>query len=68
MEFEGKRIDPDNLTSDKIKKFPDEKIAKYIREGIEDEGMPAFGEKLSEDQIKAIISYIRTDLQKTPAS
>ena len=64
VEIDGKKINPDNLTSDKIKKFPDEKIARYIREGVEDEGMPAFKDKLTEEQISAIVAYVRTDLQK----
>ena len=68
IEFEGKKINPDNLTNDKAKRLSDEKIAKTIREGVEDDGMPAFKDKLNDDQIKAIISYIRSDLQKMPAS
>jgi len=68
MEFEGKKINPDNLTSDKAKRLSDEKIANTIREGVEDDGMPAFKDKLKDDQIKAIISYIRSDLQKIPVS
>lgn len=63
IEIEGKRIKPDNLISSKIKSFSDEKIAGYIRKGIPDEGMPAFKDKLTEDQIREIVSYIRTDLQ-----
>lgn len=66
MEFEGKRINPDNLTSDKLKKAPDDKIADTVREGVEDDGMPAFADKLSDSQINAIIGYIRSDLQKLP--
>ncbi|MER3633248.1 MAG: hypothetical protein C4325_14720, partial [Blastocatellia bacterium] len=38
--IEGKTIKPDNLTSEKIKKFDDAKIYKYIYDGVEDEGMP----------------------------
>jgi mono/diheme cytochrome c family protein len=65
--FEGKTLDPDDLTSDKIKKFSDEKISGYIINGVVDEGMPAFKDKLSEAQVKEIVAYIRTDLQKMPA-
>ena len=63
-EIEGKKIKPDNLTSDKIKAFSDEKIAGYIKDGVPDEGMPAFKDRLSEEQIAAVIGYIRTELQK----
>jgi mono/diheme cytochrome c family protein len=65
--IEGKKIKPDNLTSDKIKGFSDEKIIGYVTNGVEDEGMPAFKDKLSADEIKAVVAYVRSDLQKMPA-
>lgn len=68
MEFEGKTINPDNLTSAKAKKLSDDKIANIVKEGVEDDGMPSFKDKLTDEQINAIISYIRSDLQKVPAS
>ena len=46
--IDGKSIDPEDLTSEKIKTFPDDKMYRYIHNGIEDEGMPAFNDKLSE--------------------
>jgi len=64
MEIEGKQIDPDDLTSSKIKAFSDEKIRGYIVNGVEDEGMPAFKDKLNETQIREIISYVRSEIQK----
>ncbi|MGI8670127.1 MAG: c-type cytochrome [Aridibacter sp.] len=64
VEIEGKTLDADNLISDKMKKMPDEKYIKYITNGIPDEGMPAFKDVLSEDEIKAVIKYIREELQK----
>jgi mono/diheme cytochrome c family protein len=63
--IEGKTINPDDLTSDKIKKFTDEKISGYIMNGVEDEGMPAFKDKLAEAQIREIVSYVRRGIQKT---
>jgi mono/diheme cytochrome c family protein len=66
MEFEGKQISPENLIANKFKRASDEKIESYIRDGVEDEGMPAFEGKLSNGEIKAIIRFIRTDLQKMP--
>jgi mono/diheme cytochrome c family protein len=65
--IEGKKLKPDNLTSDKIKGFSDEKIIGYVTNGVEDEGMPAFKDKLSADEIKAVVAYVRSDLQKMPA-
>lgn len=66
--IEGKSIDPDDLTSDKIKKMDDARIAKYIHDGIEDEGMPAFKDKLTEAQIVEVVKYVRTGIQKMPVS
>ena len=68
MTIEGKTLNVDNLTSDKIKKFDDAKIAKYIHDGVEDEGMPAFKDKLTEAEIREVVSYVRTGIQKMPAN
>lgn len=62
--IEGKTINPDNLTTDKMKKMADAKYVDYIENGVPDEGMPAFKDKLSDEEIKTVISYIRTELQK----
>ncbi|MEO5858534.1 MAG: cytochrome c [Pyrinomonadaceae bacterium] len=67
MTIEGRTIKPDNLTSDEIKKFSDEKIAGYIVNGVVDDGMPAFKDKLSEAQIREIVTYVRRGIQKAPA-
>ena len=68
MEFEGKKLKPDDLTSAKIKGFTDEKIIGYIVKGVEDEGMPAFGGKLSEGEMRDVVKFIRVELQKMPKS
>lgn len=64
MQVRGKEIDPADLTTDKVKKLSDEKFARYIKNGFPDDGMPAFKDKLNDEQITAIIKYIRTELQK----
>ena len=64
--IEGKSINPDDLTSEKIKNFTDEKIYGYVLNGIEDEGMPAFENKLSEAEIREVVRYLRADIQKLP--
>ncbi len=64
VEIEGKKLDPDDLTSDKIKKFSDEKILGYIMNGVIDEGMPAFKDKLSEAEMRDVVRYIRTQFHK----
>ena len=68
VEIEGKKINPDDLTSDKIKGFSDEKILGYIMNGIEDEGMPAFKGKLSEGEMRDVVKFIRVELQKMPTA
>ncbi len=62
--IDGKTLKADNLTSDNIKKDDDAEIIEHITEGIPDEGMPAFKDRLSEEQIKTVVKYIRADLQK----
>jgi mono/diheme cytochrome c family protein len=64
--IEGKTLDPEDLTSAKLKKFSDEKILGYIANGIEDEGMPAFKGKLSEGEMRDVLKFIRVELQKMP--
>jgi cytochrome c6 len=65
-EIEGKKIDPDDLTSEKIKAFSDEKILGYIMNGVEDEGMPAFKGRLSEAEMRDVVKYVRSELQGMP--
>lgn len=66
-EIEGKKIKAENLVTDKMKNWPDDRFFKVIDEGIEDEGMPAFGDRLSDDEMRAVISYVRVGLQKKEA-
>src|SRR5687767_5954559 len=46
---EGKTINPEDLTKDKFKTATDDKLIGYVTNGIEDEGMPAFKDKLNAD-------------------
>lgn len=64
VEIEGRTISPDDLTTQKMKDMPDDKMHRYIFDGIADEGMPAFKEKLSEAEIREVVRYIRAELQK----
>ena len=61
---DGRKMKPDNLTDDRRKKLSDEKYLKAMVEGIEDEGMPSFKDKLSEAQMREVVRYIRVALQK----
>jgi mono/diheme cytochrome c family protein len=65
--IEGKKLNPDDLTSAKVKGFDDAKILRYIMNGVPDEGMPAFKDTLSEAEMRDVLKFIRVDLQKMPA-
>jgi mono/diheme cytochrome c family protein len=62
--IDGKTLKPDNLVNDRKKAAPDDKFHAWIANGVPDEGMPAFKEKLNDQQIAEIVQYIRTGLQK----
>ena len=64
--IEGKKLNPDDLSSAKIKGFSDEKIIGYIMNGVVDDGMPAFKDKLSEGEMRDVVKYIRATIQKMP--
>jgi Cytochrome c, mono- and diheme variants len=61
---DGRKMKPDNLTDDRRKKLSDDKYVKTMVEGVEDEGMPSFKDKLTQDQMREIVKYIRVALQK----
>lgn len=58
--IKGKKLNAENLTADKIKKMTDEKLVGYVRDGIEDEGMPAFKDKMTPEEIRAVVAHVRT--------
>jgi len=57
---EGKNLKPADLTSEKMKARSDDKMVAGISEGAPDDGMPAFEDKLTKDQIKSIVKYVRS--------
>jgi mono/diheme cytochrome c family protein len=57
---DGKKLDPIDLTSDKMKKHDNAKLMEHISEGAPDDGMPAFKDKLTRDEIKEIVVYVRS--------
>lgn len=65
LTIEGKSLNVEDLTADKIKKMSDERIITYIMNGVEDEGMPAFSGKLSEGEMRDVVKFIRTQFHKT---
>ena len=58
---EEKSLDVEDLRSNKIKSFSDEKIIGYVMKGVPDEGMPAFKDKLSEGEMRDVVLYIRKE-------
>ena len=64
--IDGKTLDPEDLTSAKVKGFSDEKTIRIIMNGAEDDGMPAFKGKLSEGEMRDVVHFIRVELQKMP--
>ena len=55
---EGRTIKPDDLTSAKMAAKTDEQLYNYISNGIPDEGMPAFKDKLVEPEIRNLVIHI----------
>ena len=56
---EGKTLEPEDLTAEKFKTKSDEKLFSYVSDGVTDEGMPAFKGKLTDDEIKSLVKYMR---------
>ena len=60
----GRRLQIKDLTDAKVQaSFTDDQAAKAIKEGVNDNGqtkMKAFADKLSEDDIKALVAHVRS--------
>ena len=60
----GLKVGAKDLTDPKVQaSFSDEQAAKSIKEGMKEGGktvMKAFGGKLSDAEIKALVAYVRT--------
>lgn len=67
MTKDGKTLDVEDLTAEKIKKMSDDKIEGYIRDGVPGKGMPAFKDKLSERDIAMLVRFVRV-LQNSEGS
>lgn len=59
----GKTLNAKDLTDPKVQAaFSDAKAAESIKNGVKENGkttMKAFGDKLSDDDIKALVAYVR---------
>lgn len=60
----GKTLAAKDLTDPKVQaEFTDAKATQSIKEGVKQNGkttMKAFGGKLTDDEIKALVAYVRT--------
>ncbi len=60
----GKILNAKDLTDPKVQaEFTDAKAAQSIKDGVKQNGkmtMKAFGGKLTDDEIKALVAYVRT--------
>ena len=60
----GRKLDIKDLTDAKVQAaFDDAQAAKTIKEGVTDKGtekMKAYGGKLSDDDIKALVAHVRS--------
>lgn len=63
---DGRKLKPANLTDDRRKRMSDQKIIDTMVQGIEDDGMPSFKDKLSDAEMREIVHYIRVGLQNQP--
>lgn len=59
----GKKLKAPNFKSERMKADEDEDFIDAIANGIPEEGMPAFKDRLNDQQIKDLVKYIRTDIQ-----
>lgn len=60
----GKKLSAKNLTDPKVQAaYTDAQATKSIKEGVKQDGkvtMKAFGDKLSDDEVKALVAYVRS--------
>ena len=60
----GKKLNAKNLTDAKVQSgFTDAQAATSIKDGVKENGkvtMKAFGDKLSDDEVQALVKYVRT--------
>ncbi|MDQ6786710.1 MAG: cytochrome c [Acidobacteriota bacterium] len=60
---DGTKIKAPNLTTDRQKTKPDSDYIGTIEKGAKEDGMPAFKGKISDDEIKNLVKYIRRNFQ-----
>jgi len=61
--IDGKKLKVPNFKTERMKNDEDEDFIDAITNGILEDGMPAFKDRLNEQQIKDLVKYIRKDIQ-----
>ena len=61
--IEGKRIKAPDFTAERMKNDEDADWIETIENGEAEEGMPAFKNRLSNDEIKNLVRFIRKEFQ-----
>ena len=61
--IDGKKIKAPNFTTDRMKNEPDTEFIEVIENGEKEDGMPAFKNRLSNDEIKNLVKMIRKEFQ-----
>ena len=62
-DIEGVKIKAPNFKSDRMMKDKDEDWIEVIENGEKADGMPAYKGKISEEEIKNLVKFIRRDFQ-----
>ncbi len=60
---DGTKIKAPNFTSERLKKDADDDWIEAIEHGAKEDGMPAFKGKITDDDIKNLVKYIRREFQ-----
>lgn len=56
---DGKKLNPDDITSAKMAAKSDEKLLSYIADGFPEDGMPAFKDKLTNAEMVSLVKQLR---------
>lgn len=56
---DGKKLDPEDITTAKMAAKSDEKLKSYIADGFPDDGMPAFKDKLTDAEMVSLVKHLR---------
>ncbi len=63
---DGKKLDPEDITTDKMAAKSDDKLKSYIADGFPEDGMPAFKDKLSGAEMISLVKHLRKLQNKIP--